>query len=127
MTRKLVLATFILILIAGAAVAAQDTPKPVKMDGQMVCLWCDAVVSAMPEKANDPHKCGPIFKASDGKVYTLVPDKMGNDLGSLKMHEQKVQVDAYVLPGSQIIEVKSYKVIEKVEPVTPEEEPWFNF
>ena len=114
------------MVIAGGSAAA-ERPETVTMQGQMVCLWCDVVLDALPEKSDETHKCAPAFRATDDKVYTLVPDKLGKELGSLEMHEQKVEVEAYVLPKTQIIEVYSYKIIEKVDPVTPEKEPWFNF
>ncbi len=105
--------------------------QPTEMQGEMVCMWCDCVIPALADKKDEPHKCMAAFQATDGKVYTLAPDKIGKELGDIKMHEQKVELEAYVLPKSQIIEVYSYKITDKVEPRTPEtntpENPWFNF
>ena len=115
-------------LIASAVSAAETKTAPTKMQGEMLCMWCDCVVPALPEKKAEPRKCTAVFRATNGKVYTLVPDKVGKELGDIKMHEQKVELQTCVLPKSQMIEVYSYKVTEKVEPTTPEKgNPWFNF
>jgi hypothetical protein len=125
--RVALVALLVLTLVTSAVYGLSSKPTPVKLQGQMVCLWCDVAVKAMPEKASEPHVCTAAFAAADGKVYTLVPDKIGKELGALSMHEQKIEAEGYVLPDSQIFEVTSYKVIEKVKPVTPERNPWFNY
>ena len=125
--RTFVIILLVLAVAASSLMAATSKPKYTKMDGQMLCLWCDVVLNAVPNKNSEPHMCMAVFRASTGKFYTLVPDKMGKELGALEMHEQNVDVRAYVLPGTQIIDVQSYKQIGVVKPVTPEEQPWFNY
>lgn len=125
--RTVIIVILALTLITTAAYAATTKPKPITVQGQMVCLWCDVAVKAMPDKSKEPHTCTAAFAANNGTVYTLVPDAVGRKLGSLQMHEQKVEVQGFVLPGSQILEAQSYRVVKKVKPVTPEYAPWFNY
>lgn len=125
--KKLLLYIVVLALLFSAVATFAAAAKAVKMQGQMVCMWCDVVVPSMQDKKSEPHKCMAAFQSTNGKVYTLVPDKVGKQLGDIKMHEQKVELNGYVLPNTQILEVTSFKVIKKVKPVTPEQQPWFNF
>jgi hypothetical protein len=125
--RTVIVVILALTLIATAAYSANIKPKPVTLQGQMVCLWCDVVTKSMPQNSRMPHACTAAFAANDGMVYTLVPDTIGKELDALPMHEQKVEVQGFILPGSQILEAQSYMIVKKVKPVTPELGPWFNY
>ena len=124
---RILLAVLLVLAVAVGAAYAAPKLRTVTLQGQMVCLWCDVAGKAMPEKTKEPHACAAAFAANDGKVYTLVPDEMGKELGALTMHEQKVKIEGYILPNSQILEARTYKIVQKVKPTTPEYEPWFNF
>ena len=81
---KLLLIVLSVGVVAGAISGAAAEVKTTKMQGQMVCMWCDVVTKALPEKAAEQRKCMPVFRAVDGKVYTLVPDKVGNELSNFR-------------------------------------------
>lgn len=115
------------LLFMGVAAIAAEAPKTVTLKGQMLCMSCDLVSPYGATGEKDKAACSPIFKARDGKVYTLAGTPKGKEVGAKTMHEQYVEIKGRVMPNSQILEVQSYKVTKKVKPKTPETTGWYNF
>jgi hypothetical protein len=122
--KVLVALLVVIVLATSVAYAANKTPGLVTMQGQVVCLSC----STLTATANQPAVCMAGLAAIDGSVYTLVPNKMGKELESIATRSPKVEIEGYVLPGSRIVEIYSYRPIAKFSPVTSQVfDPWFNF
>lgn len=127
--KKLALVLFLIVLVLALAAAASDArTRTVKWQGQMVCMWHDVILQESPERKGEEHQCSPAFTTKDGTVYTLVGNKVGKELGDIAMHEQKVEIRGHLLPKSHVIEVKDYRVIQRVKVRTPENpNDWWNF
>jgi len=101
--------------------------KEVTLTGTLICVGCD-LKSRYQAKAQCSvygHDHG--LKTADGKIYTFLrndrskdliggktsADGGGSDRGAgEELHGEKVQVTGKVLPKTQIIDVKDYKVVK---------------
>jgi hypothetical protein len=115
-----------IMLISSVAVnAAQRLPSPVSIQGQVVCL----AATPTPMKPGQPPLCLAALSSTDGSVYSLIPNTFGKELEAMSASQPKVEVQGYLLPGSRILEVISYKPITKFRAFVPQyyTNPWFNF
>lgn len=120
--KALVAVLVVLVLATSVAYAADKTPGLVTIQGQVVCLSC----STLAATASQPAVCMAGLAATDGTIFSLVPNRFGKELESMATLSPKVEIQGYVLPGSRIVEIYSYRPITKFSPLAAYN-PWFNF
>jgi hypothetical protein len=118
---KTVLAISVLatLLLIGAAFAVDTAPIPVTLQGQISCVSCGAVLPGINNMQTESGMCTAAFTAADGRVYAIVPNAVGQELSAVTMHGKLVEVQAYLLPNSQLIEPLSYSFIARLAPTSP--------
>jgi len=92
--------------------AAGAKPKIVTMRGTLACLGCDLKKAhgAGAQCSVYGHKHA--LKTSNGKYYTFLENARSEPLiKGEALHGKQVEVRGTVFPGSQVIEVTSYKQI----------------
>ena len=98
-------------LLSGAPLQAQGTkPKTVTLKGTLACLGCDLKKAhgAGAQCSVYGHKHA--LKTSNGKYYTFLENTKSEPLiKGEALHGKTVEVRGTVFPGSQVIEVLSYK------------------
>lgn len=113
-TRRMLVAALVALsfaLLSGAPLQAQGTkPKTVTLKGTLACLGCDLKKAhgAGAQCSVYGHKHA--LKTSNGKYYTFLENTKSEPLiKGEALHGKTVEVRGTVFPGSQVIEVLSYK------------------
>lgn len=123
---RILIMTLIALALAASAVSTYAvTPNRVTLQGNIVCVSCIDVKTSST-LAGTPV-CMAALSATDGMVYTLVPNTVGKDLESMAIKSPRVEVEGYLLPNSRIFEPIAYRPIMRFAPVPLEYTPWFNF
>jgi hypothetical protein len=107
-------------LLSTAPTRAQDGAKAegpkaqaATLKGTLTCLGCDLKKAhgAGAQCSVYGHKHA--LKTADGKYYTFLENAKSEPLiKGEKWHNKPLEVTGTVFPGSQVIEVKEYKVLE---------------
>ncbi len=96
--------------LAQSGAAGAKKPKMVTMRGTLACLGCDLKKAhgASAQCSVYGHKHA--LKTSNGKYYTFLENARSEPLiKGEALHGKQVEVRGTVFPGSQVIEVTSYK------------------
>ncbi len=113
-TRRMLVAALVALsfaLLSGAPLQAQGTkPKTVTLKGTLACLGCDLKKAhgAGAQCSIYGHKHA--LKTSNGKYYTFLENAKSEPLiKGEALHGKRVEVRGTLFPGTQVIEVMSYK------------------
>ena len=113
-TRRMLVAALVapgFALLSSGPLQAQETkPKTVTLKGTLACLGCDLKKAhgAGAQCSVYGHKHA--LKTSSGKYYTFLENAKSEPLiKGEALHGKPVEVRGTLFPGTQVIEVMSYK------------------
>lgn len=109
----LVTSGFAALSTAPALAQSAAKPKTVTLKGTLACLGCDLKKAHAAGAQCSVYGHKHALKTANGKYYTFLENQKSEPLiKGEQWHGKPIQVTGRVFPGSQVIEVADYKVLE---------------